>query len=253
VITWPGSHKAKHLANNPYVSLACPAPHYATIAHKYFGVVAIYAVADRAGRAWIRKHDLAARRRLTPTKQATCGRILPMQQISTTYSKRSMLLLTLMAWLSMLGFDFFLHAGLLAGLYLQPSPFLLSPLTAFRLIPVGYLSFLLLAVLLAWLMIRLKLTGWRAGAIFGLELGGLAWGAFILGLLSISTASFSLLLGWFIGQTLEMAIAGAVVGSGLAGVHVRRLFGQVIVFVLLSIIITMILQTSGVVPTIRVE
>jgi hypothetical protein len=153
----------------------------------------------------------------------------------------------------MLGFDFLLHAGLFAGLYLQPSPFLLPPLTAFRLIPVGYLSFLLLAVLLAWLMIRLKLTGGRAGAIFGLELGSLTWGSFVLGLLSISTANIYLLMGWFIGQTLEMAVAGAVVGSGLAGVRLRRLFGVVIVFVLLSVITTIILQTLGVVPATRIE
>ena len=79
IITWPGSHKAKHLANNSYVSLAyvnnpkkpvyveCtaewvddiseqrriwelhrttppplgfdPAPHYGTIAHQYFGLL----------------------------------------------------------------------------------------------------------------------------------------------------------------------------------------------------------------------
>ena len=176
-----------------------------------------------------------------------------MQPIPTAYSRRDMLLLTAIAWLAMLGFDFPLHAGLLARLYLQPSPFLLPPLTAFRWIPVGYLSFFLLAVLLAWLMIRLKLTGWCAGAIFGLELGGLTWGSFVLGLLSISTASFSLLMGWFIGQTLEMALAGAVIGSGLAGVRLRRLFGLVIVFVLLLVITTIILQTLGVVPTTRIE
>ncbi|HEX6269908.1 MAG TPA: hypothetical protein VFZ43_06720 [Anaerolineales bacterium] len=176
-----------------------------------------------------------------------------MQQIPTTYSKRSMLLLTLIAWLSMLGFDFFLHAGLLAGLYLQPSPFLLPPLTAFRLIPVGYLSFLILAVLLVWLMIRLKLTGWRAGAIFGLKLGALTWGSFTLGLLSISTASVYLLIGWFIGQALEMGIAGAVIGSGLGGMRLRWLFGRVIVFVMLLVIITVILQTLGVAPAARIE
>ncbi|MBI4316807.1 MAG: hypothetical protein HY679_12800, partial [Chloroflexi bacterium] len=144
-------------------------------------------------------------------------------------------------------------AGLLAGLYVQPSPFLLPPLTAFALIPVGYLSFLLLAVLLVWLMIRLKLAGWRQGALFGLELGGLAWGAFVLGLLSVSTTSLPLLMGWFIGQTLEMAMAGAVIGSGLAGVRLRRLFGVVIVFVLLSIITTIILQSLGIVPTTRIS
>ena len=171
----------------------------------------------------------------------------------TAHSKRHDLRLTFIAWLSMLGLDFLLHAGLLAGTYLQPSPFLLPPLAAFRLIPVGYLSFLLLAALLVWLMNRLKLAGWRAGAIFGLELGGLTWGSFVLGLLSISTASFSLLLAWFVGQTLEMAIAGAVAGSGLAGMHLGRLFGVVMVFVLLAVITTIILQSLGVVPTTRIS
>jgi hypothetical protein len=176
-----------------------------------------------------------------------------MQKEFMTHSTRHILLLTFIAWLSMLGFDFLLHAGLLAALYLQPSPFLLSPAAAFALIPAGYLSFLLLAVLLVWLMIRLNLAGWRQGALFGLELGGLAWGAFILGLLSISTASVALLIGWFIGQTLEMALAGAVIGSGLAGTRLRRLFVVVIVFVLLSIITTIILQSLGIVPTTRIS
>ena len=104
-----------------------------------------------------------------------------------------------------------------------------------------------------WLMIRLNLTGWRAGAIFGLILGGLTWSAFVLGLLSISTASFDLLLGWLIGQTLEIAIAGAVIGSGLAGMRLRRLFGFVLFWVLLSAITVILLQTLGVVPTTRIE
>jgi hypothetical protein len=102
-------------------------------------------------------------------------------------------------------------------------------------------------------MIRLKLAGGRQGALFGLELGGLIWGAFVLGLLSISTANVSLLIGWFVGQSLELAIAGAVIGSGLAGVRLRRLFVVVIVFVLLSIVTTIILQSVGVVPTTRIS
>jgi hypothetical protein len=174
------------------------------------------------------------------------------KQNSWPFAGRNILLLTFIAWLSMIGFDFFLHAGLLAGLYRQPSPFLLPPLTAFKFIPVGYLSFLLLAALLVWLMIRLKLSGWREGAVFGLKLGGLTWGAFVLGLLSISTASFTLLIGWFIGQTLELSLAGAVVGSGLAGMRLRGLFGVVIAFVLLSVVATVILQSLGVFSTTRV-
>jgi hypothetical protein len=168
-------------------------------------------------------------------------------------SKRHIILLTFIGWLSMLGFDFLVHAGLLAPLYLKPSPFLLPPLAAFRLIPVGYLSFLLLAILLVWLMIRLELEGWRQGVLFGLKLGVLIWGSFALGLFSISTAGFSLLIGWFIGQTLELAIAGAVVGSGLAGARLSRLFALVIVFCLLSVVTIILLQSLEVVPAIRIS
>jgi len=169
-----------------------------------------------------------------------------------THSKRHLLFMTLIAWLAMIGFDFLLHAGLLARLYSEPSPFLLPPMTALKLIPIGYLSFLLLSVLLVWLMVRLNLAGWRRGALFGLGLGGLTWGAFVLGLGSISTASLPLLLGWFNGQTLEMVLAGAVVGSGLAGMRLRRLFGIVLIFVGVAVILTILLQSFGVVPTTRI-
>ena len=86
-----------------------------------------------------------------------------------------------------------------------------------------------------------------------MKLGSLTWGAFVLGLMSISTASFALLIGWFVGQTLEMALAGAVIGSGLAGVRLRQLFGIVIVVALLSVITVITLQTLGVVPSTRLE
>ncbi|MBM2851000.1 MAG: hypothetical protein HW418_3942 [Anaerolineales bacterium] len=159
--------------------------------------------------------------------------------------------ITLLSWFAMLGFDFFLHAGALARLYLQPSPFLLPPLDAFRLVPVGYLSFLLLAVLLLWLMVRLDAVGWRAGLLFGLKLGGLTWGAFALGLLSISTASVPLLMGWFVGQTLELALAGAIAGNALAGAKLSQLSVKVLAFVMVAVIMTIALQSLGLAPAVR--
>jgi hypothetical protein len=166
-------------------------------------------------------------------------------------SRRQIILLGLIAWLAMVGMDFLLHAGILANLYTQASPFLLSQRTAFALIPLGYSSFLLMVILLIWLMLRLKIVGWRSGAVFGLEIGILVAGAFILGLASISTANPSLLLGWFIGQTLELTIAGTVIGAGLAGFRLSRLFGIVLIFVILAFIITIILQSTGLTSGIR--
>jgi hypothetical protein len=156
--------------------------------------------------------------------------------------------LTLISWLSMLGFDLFLHGGLLAGLYAQPHPFLLSPERSFALIPLGYLSFLLLAVLLVWLMVRLDIRDWRQGVIFALKLGFLAWGSLSLGLLSISTIPLALMLGWLIGQTVELGIAGAVAGIGLSSSKLGKLFLSVIGFVVVMVILTIVLQNIGFAP-----
>lgn len=153
-----------------------------------------------------------------------------------------------LGWLAMLGIDFFLHAGLLARLYAQPSPFLLPPQDAFRLIPLGYLSFLLLDILILWLMVRLRVTTWRRGLIFGLKIGGLVWGALALGLLSISTASKYLLLGWFAGQTVELGVAGAVIGSGLSGTSLRKILFWVIAAVLVLLILAIVMQNVGLAP-----
>ena len=144
--------------------------------------------------------------------------------------------LTLLAWMSMIGFDFFLHAGILAPLYAKESSFLLPPERELTLIPVGYISFLGLAALLTWLMVRLNLQEWRKGAVFGFQLGFLAWGSLMLGLYSITTASPVLLWGWFLGQTVELGVAGAVVGKGLAERKLRRLFLMVFIFTILAIV-----------------
>lgn len=167
------------------------------------------------------------------------------------YCPRRLVFIGLLSWLSMLGVDFFLHGGLLAKLYVQPSPFLLPPSDAFRLIPLGYLSFLLLNVLLLWLMVRLGLSGWRQGGSFGLRVGALIGGAGVLGLLSISTAEFGLLVGPFIGQSVEMEIAGAIAGSGLAGKRLRTIFVSVVALILFLVVVTIAMQNMGLAPAVQ--
>lgn len=167
-------------------------------------------------------------------------------------SLKRVTLLVLLCWLSMIGFDFLLHGGILATFYVQPSPFLLPLEQAFRLIPLGYFSFLLLAILLVWLMLRLDVRGWWDGLIFGVKLGALVWGAMVLGLMSVSTASMGLLVGWFFGQTVELGIAGVFAGSGLSGARLSRLFMAVVGLLLLWALITVVLQSIGVAPALRV-
>ncbi len=122
------------------------------------------------------------------------------------------------------------------------------PETAFRLIPLGYLSFLIMALLMTWLMVKQRVESGRDGLIYGLMLGGLVWGSLVIGLASITTAEYALLLGWFAGQTAELGIAGAVIGSSLGGVSHRRLFKRIIVFVVFTVLLAVVLQLSGFAP-----
>ena len=161
------------------------------------------------------------------------------------HSRRHLIGIGLLSWLSMLGVDFFLHGGLLAKLYEQPSPFLLPPSDAFRRIPLGYLAALLMAALLLWLMLRLGTSGWRQGLSLGLRLGALMGGSGMLGLLSISTAELSLVVSWMLSQILQMGLAGVVIGSGLAGQRPRTLFLRVLALVLFLAILTIVIQSVG--------
>jgi hypothetical protein len=109
----------------------------------------------------------------------------------------------------------------------------------------GYLAGLLLAGLLLWLRLRLGLSGWRQGLSFGLRLGALMGASGMLGLLSISTAELGLVVAWLLSQTLQMGIAGAVTGSGLAGLRPRTLFLRVIALVLSLAVVTVVIQSVG--------
>jgi hypothetical protein len=156
------------------------------------------------------------------------------------------------AWTLSLGFDLFLHGGLLARLYVEPSPFLLRPEAAFRRIPLGYLAFLALTLTLYWVLRRLGIRGAIAGLRHGAAAGAVVWGAFAVGLYSISTATMPLLAGWWIGQTVELGLAGAVLGAAANGAPMKRIWtlvgGAIVVFVAATIV----LQSLGLAPPMKV-
>ena len=155
------------------------------------------------------------------------------------------------AWLLSIGFDFLLHAGLLASLYVEASPFLLPPDVALRRIPLGYLSFLVLTLGLYWLFRRLGIRGTVSGLRHGAGVGLVVWGALALGLYSISTARLPLLVGWWIGQAIELGLAGAVLGTAATGASLRRMWRVVGLIALGCFVGAVVLQNSGLAPTVR--
>lgn len=156
------------------------------------------------------------------------------------------------AWLLSVGIDLFLHGGLLARLYVEASPFLLPAEDAFRRIPLGYLTFLILTIGLFWLLRALRVRGVASGFRVGAVAGAVVWGALVLGLYSISTASPSLLIGWWIGQSVELAFAGAVMGAAADGVSLKRVWAIVGIAVVALAGATVALQSFGLAPAMKV-
>lgn len=157
------------------------------------------------------------------------------------------------AWVLSLGFDLLLHGGLLAGMYAEPNPFLLGPEEAFRRIPLGYLSFLGLTVALYWLFRRINVHGALAGFRHGAVAGGVVWGALAIGLYSISTAELSLLVGWWAGQTVELGLAGSVLGAAGSGISSKRIWTLVVVAVMVCAIATIAVQSLGLAPAMKIS
>lgn len=156
------------------------------------------------------------------------------------------------AWLLSIGFDLFLHAGLLAHLYLEPGPFLLAPDVAFRRIPLGYLAFLILTIAMYWLLRRLKVQGMSAGFRYGLAVGAVVWGALSIGLYSFSTAALPMLAAWWVGQALELGLVGAVLGAAANLTPLTRIWTIVVAAVVGLAAITFTLQSMGFAPAMKV-
>ena len=160
--------------------------------------------------------------------------------------------LGLIAWLAMLGFDFFLHGGVLAGIYTGESQFLLPSMEAFRRIPLGYLSFLITAFFLLWIALRLDINNVKDGLLMGLGLGVVMWAAFGLGMYSITTAEPSTLLAWVVSESLKMALAGGLIGVALRDQNLRQAFKIALVAAIFLVLLTIILQSLNLAPSTQI-
>lgn len=162
----------------------------------------------------------------------------------TSYSTWRLPKVIVLTWISMIGIDFLVNGGLLAGIYDRSNPFLLSPSESFRLIPLGFASLSLLAILLTWLMAKVNPKGWLTNLKRGIMLGLLTSGSSFLGLLSILSIDVVVLLELFAGQWLAFVVGGVVAGSGLAAKRLGPLTWKVIVLFVVSFVLTVILQSS---------
>ena len=155
------------------------------------------------------------------------------------------------AWVLSIGVDFLLHGGLLASHYVEPNPFLLEPQQAFRRIPLGYLAFLILTVGLYRLLRQLNVRGAVSGFRLGASAGLIVWGALVLGLYSISTIELPLLFGWWLGQSLELGLAAAVLGAAAKGTSLKRIWTMVAIAFVACVSLTIVMQSVGLAPPMK--
>jgi hypothetical protein len=159
-----------------------------------------------------------------------------------------LLLSTLLNWLAVLGFDLFQHAGLFPRLWVDSRSAFLPPGQLFKLLPLGYLAFLVSSALLMWLLVRLRISGWKRGAIFPLQIGAFLYGALVLGWASVFPVKPALLVAIFFGGVAQDSIAGAVLGSGLARHILGGLALNVSLFVIPMVALTVLLGPLGLAP-----
>jgi hypothetical protein len=168
-----------------------------------------------------------------------------------SYSLKHLISIVLLGWLVMVALDFFQHAGLFARLWFESASAFLPPEKLFQRIPLGYTAFLLSAILMTWLMIRLNLSGWRQGISFGFKFGVISELASVLGTMSGFPVNPPLLAAWFFGGVVQYSVVCTVIGSGLDGAHPGRLWAKVIVFAVVLAFVTIILQASGYAPAMQ--
>ncbi len=154
----------------------------------------------------------------------------------------------LLAWLAMLGVDLLLHGGVLAPVYDWDSPFLLSPQDAFIRIPAGYAAFGVLAAAMVWLLPRLGVRSAGHAARVAAIGGAILWGTLLLGMWSITTAEPPLLLAWWAGETVQLAVGGYVIGLVMQGARIRNVGWLVLGLVIMGAAVAITLQSIGYAP-----
>ena len=171
--------------------------------------------------------------------------------LQTKVSPRQFVLRVLAGWLLMIALDFLLNAGLFAGLWLQPTSFLLAPAELLRRLPLGYLAFLIQAAVYVWLTISIGARTWKQGSLFGVMLGGLLSLASVFGLRSGTTASWKMLLvAWLIGGTL--LATGACFMAGFASERgEKKALISAFICLIGAIVLIVLLQSAGLVPVRR--
>lgn len=159
-------------------------------------------------------------------------------------AKRRFILATLMAWLLFVMIDFLAHASLLTSFWAKESAALKSKVELFRLIPIGYLSFFLLVLLVGWLYTRIfkSSESIKTGLSFGALFGGLFSLSIFLGWYSFLNLPVLFLFLVSLVYFLEILGVGFIYGYLLPPVSIKKRVWGLAVVILFGFILGIALQ-----------
>jgi hypothetical protein len=159
-------------------------------------------------------------------------------------SRGRILLSFFLAWLVFLAIDFLAHAALLRSLWDEAHPALKPPDELFRLIPLGYLSFLLLTLLMGWLYLRIYPTQGnpRKALTFGALFGGLFAGASFFGWYSFLSLPLRFVAWVSLLYLVELTAVGWILGLLLHPHPIKKRAWLLVVFIISGFILGIVVQ-----------
>lgn len=158
--------------------------------------------------------------------------------------RKRFILATVVAWLIFIMLDFLAHAALLNHFWEQKYPALKSQEELFRLIPFGYLGFLILTLLVGWVFSRFCKEGKNAkkGLAFGATFGGLfALMTFLIWYSALALPALFILLVSIV-YFIEISVVGWTFGYLIPPFSVKRRIWLLIGVVLFGFVLGIILQ-----------
>ena len=166
-------------------------------------------------------------------------------------NKSRFILTSILAWLVFVMLDFLAHATLLSHFWAQDYPAQKSKEELFRLIPLGYLSFLVLTLLVGWVYVRFykESGGAKKGLSFGAVFGGLF--ALMTFLTWYSALNFPALFILLISVVyfVEIVAVGFTFGYLMHPESVKKRVWGLVGIIILGLVLSVILQ--NVMPSAR--
>jgi hypothetical protein len=140
--------------------------------------------------------------------------------------------------------DFLAHATLLSHFWAQDYPALKSREELFQLIPLGYLSFLILTLLVGWVYVRFYRESGNAkkGLSFGAVFGGLLALATFLGWYSALNLPALFILLISVVYFVELTAVGFTFGYLIHPESVKKRVWLLISIIIFGLVLSVILQ-----------